>query len=207
MSESEQSPSVGDENGGLDTDDPRPARPFRRKRWIVDWAFQTRYTLALFLVSSLVGVACAFVSAYFFLFIVGEGADPESLLSQRLPVLAMNFVVIALLVVPMASILLSHRVAGPIYRLRKDMERVGRGDLDFRVHLRGGDYLKSTAATFNHMVESLEQGEGRREQSREAARQAIRAALGKLESADSAEFPEALRLLEEAEEQLQNAGR
>lgn len=49
----------------------------------------------------------------------------------------------------------SHRTAGPLYRLAKAMEKVGRGDLSVKVIFRKNDEIYEVAETFNHMVEAL----------------------------------------------------
>ena len=51
---------------------------------------------------------------------------------------------------------LSHRIAGPLYRLHKGMEQLEQGDLNCKFTLREGDYLTDTAELFNTMVSNLE---------------------------------------------------
>jgi len=50
---------------------------------------------------------------------------------------------------------ISHRTAGPLYRLAKAMEKVGKGDLSVRVTFRKSDEVYEVAETFNQMVEGL----------------------------------------------------
>lgn len=54
-----------------------------------------------------------------------------------------------------ASLLLSHRVAGPIYRFEKSAEEVARGNLTHKVFLRRQDEMLDFRDTFNIMVDSL----------------------------------------------------
>ena len=60
----------------------------------------------------------------------------------------------------------SHRTAGPLYRLGKAMEKVGKGDLSVKVKFRKDDELYEVAETFNQMVEGLKKrfGEERKRQ-------------------------------------------
>ncbi len=65
---------------------------------------------------------------------------------------------------------LSHRVAGPIYRLRRVFEGVSTGRLDLRVRIRRHDYLTEEAAVLDAMIgelrrriESAKAGAGRAE--------------------------------------------
>ena len=60
-------------------------------------------------------------------------------------------------VVAIISLLVSHRIAGPIYRFGKSFESVASGDLTHRVILRRTDELQETAKSFNAMIETLQQ--------------------------------------------------
>jgi methyl-accepting chemotaxis protein len=53
------------------------------------------------------------------------------------------------------SLLLSHRIAGPLFRFEKSAERVGAGDLSFRVALRQADEFGAFQDKFNGMLASL----------------------------------------------------
>ena len=53
------------------------------------------------------------------------------------------------------SVIISHRIAGPIYRIRNILEAVARGDLTRRLVLRKNDYLLGDADVVNEMIESL----------------------------------------------------
>jgi nitrogen fixation/metabolism regulation signal transduction histidine kinase len=107
-----------------------------------------------------------------------------------------------MLVLPVASVFLSHRIAGPAYRLRKAARDVAAGNYAFRIHLRTHDYLKPTAEAFNAMLTQLETQAAADAQRNAAVRDAILLALKKLESPDDLALPAALRLLEEAAAKL-----
>lgn len=53
------------------------------------------------------------------------------------------------------SILYSHRIAGPIYRLEKTIEAIGDGDLTIATRFRNSDALMPLADEVNAMVRSL----------------------------------------------------
>ncbi|MDD5089507.1 MAG: HAMP domain-containing protein [Candidatus Wallbacteria bacterium] len=55
-----------------------------------------------------------------------------------------------------ASLFISHRIAGPIYRFEQSAKTISSGDLTMRVKLRKGDELQSLADCFNQMAENLE---------------------------------------------------
>ena len=82
---------------------------------------------------------------------VGEAYEPlyESML--RTSTLLLVGFVVALL----ASLFVARRVVSPLEALRKGAERIGRGDLDFRLNLRTGDEIEVLADEFNRMTEHL----------------------------------------------------
>jgi HAMP domain-containing protein len=54
------------------------------------------------------------------------------------------------------TIFVSHKLAGPVYRLEKFAQNLGSGQLNDRIHLRQGDELRDVAASFNQMGDILE---------------------------------------------------
>ncbi|MFA5145925.1 MAG: methyl-accepting chemotaxis protein [Candidatus Omnitrophota bacterium] len=70
-------------------------------------------------------------------------------------------------------ILLSHRIAGPLYRFEKDLEEIGFGDLTKRIALRNSDQLTELKEALNVLVESLDQRVGKIKESTEELRQLI----------------------------------
>ena len=63
----------------------------------------------------------------------------------------LGFVVI----IAVISIFVSHKIAGPVYRLEESTKLIASGDLTHRVHLRQGDELGDLQDAFNEMSESL----------------------------------------------------
>jgi len=53
------------------------------------------------------------------------------------------------------SVLFSHRIAGPLYRLEKNLEAISSGDLTVNTRFRGDDQLSALAGEVNAMVRSL----------------------------------------------------
>ena len=49
----------------------------------------------------------------------------------------------------------SHKIAGPVYRLEETTKLIAAGDLTHKVHLRQGDELGDLQDAFNSMSESL----------------------------------------------------
>lgn len=49
----------------------------------------------------------------------------------------------------------SHRFAGPLYAIARDLKRLGEGDLTVRVNLRLGDEFQEEAKVLNEAIESI----------------------------------------------------
>jgi len=62
---------------------------------------------------------------------------------------------ITLIIAILVTLLVSHKIAGPMFRFEKDLERVARGDLKFKFHLRDGDQLADVVSSLNLMVDNL----------------------------------------------------
>lgn len=63
------------------------------------------------------------------------------------------FFTVALLI--LHNVLVSHRIAGPLYRFRREMEEIGKGDLAKKLKIRKRDYLPKETAALNDMLASL----------------------------------------------------
>lgn len=64
------------------------------------------------------------------------------------------------------SLFLSHKIAGPLYKLTQHFNEVASGNLSTRVTFRKNDHFKEVAAGFNAMLDSVESkiGTGKKEQ-------------------------------------------
>ena len=56
------------------------------------------------------------------------------------------------------TLLTSHRIAGPMYRFEKDIQRMAKGDLAHRVRIRRGDQFQDMAHSLNTMARELGDG-------------------------------------------------
>lgn len=68
------------------------------------------------------------------------------LLFTLLPLVALNFLI---------GTWLSHKIAGPLLRIRQAMDEVSRGNLEVEVVLRSSDFLRTQAQEMNRMVGTL----------------------------------------------------
>lgn len=134
----------------------------RRRHILVD-SFQGRLVLLSLLYF---GVILVTVTAALFLPTILELADTGGSWDQKqrasIQFLTLHtrlwpavFVLFTLLAIH--SVIISHRVAGPLYKFRKVFRAVAGGDLSMHVAIRKNDYLKKEVDDINAMIGALRQ--------------------------------------------------
>lgn len=53
------------------------------------------------------------------------------------------------------TLLVSHKIAGPMYRFENDIQRIATGNLKDRIRIRHGDQFQEMANSLNQMIDSL----------------------------------------------------
>lgn len=130
---------------------------FQRKTIIVKQNLQYRY---MFIISftSLVAFMLVALDVIWNIYKVVEkhpGMLPllDELFSSA-PLMIFKLVIYILIVV-IASAVISHRIAGPIYKFEKTCEKISDGDFTQRVYLRKGDALIELQTAFNAMMDKI----------------------------------------------------
>lgn len=136
---------------------PASTLPYRRRIILIKRALQMKYVVLVF-VSVLLTVTIVSLDVYYVLgklFIQEFGdASLPPLIKNATRLLGIHFSIYFLIVI-FISIFVSHKFAGPIFRLERISEAVAEGNLAVKVTLRRGDELFETAETINRMIESL----------------------------------------------------
>jgi nitrate/nitrite-specific signal transduction histidine kinase len=89
-------------------------------------------------------------------FIETHGRSPTGVELMITPVRALAVIIpIVFVVMTLATILISHRIAGPLERLKHYMKRVGQGDFPRKLRFRTHDEIHDVADVFNQMVDDL----------------------------------------------------
>lgn len=123
---------------------------FQRKRVLIDKDFQFKYLLTWIAMTMtlLAGLVLASVSMFFVFkvhtvnhLVIGNG-----ICAALITVLSMRYM-----------IQLSHRIAGPAFRLERVIRKVADGTYEGRVRLRGKDYLKHVAESVNYLIDRLDE--------------------------------------------------
>lgn len=84
-----------------------------------------------------------------------EGQTVESMMRHFVTELwprLLLLVLVNVIIVFIVSIMYSHQIAGPAYKLEKSIQRIANGDLTFEIHLRRNDNLKEVAGAINTML-------------------------------------------------------
>jgi methyl-accepting chemotaxis protein len=138
---------------------PTKTTQFKRRTIFIKKKLQLRY-MALIILSMLSGLLLV---AYELTFTLNEIFDKYPVLLQPLydkfPALACGFVyklLIYIVFVVLISAILSHRMAGPVYRFEQTCKDIAKGDFSKRVHLRKGDQLTELQDEFNKMMDRVE---------------------------------------------------
>jgi len=145
----------------------------RMRNYLLDRRFQLKYTGMVLLVTVSVASGLGYVA---YRFSQGQtealtahiasqpdlGADTASDLeefAQQEDRKIRNAIVVGVLLLTLAlgftGILVTHRVVGPAYRMRRLFEHVGEGKLEITTGIRKGDELQELYHAFAEMVESL----------------------------------------------------
>ncbi len=178
---------------------------YQRRLLLINKPFQLRF--AFYVVSWMIALSVTYPLIIYELFeMMGRvlsrlSADPSiglQILSKRQDVfLLLVFLQLAVMsVMFLVSIFLSHRIAGPIYKLSKSMELARDGKLEGPIYFRKNDHFKEVADLFNSMMARLNERTKSREDGIQAAVSSLEVALQKQPSIEArASIEEALRNL------------
>lgn len=132
---------------------------FRRRIIVIKRALQMKYVMLVF-ISVLVTMSIVSLDVYYIVgkLMINELGDANlvPLIKAASRLLAIHLSIYCLLVL-LISVFVSHKFAGPIFRLEKIAESIADGHLDVTANFRKGDELFETAETLNRMIESLRQ--------------------------------------------------
>ena len=132
--------------------------PFYKRQYIVDKPFQYR------LIGTLLCIWAAntiFFTLVLYLLYDGHLIQFYDLVPREgmLPLLTLpNLFAVSILFVSLFGVIalyMSNQIAGPLYRTKKSLERLGQGDLAFKLQFRHGDFLNDFPQIFNAMLERL----------------------------------------------------
>ncbi len=133
--------------------------PYKRTQYLVDRPYQLRFVTRVFMAVLLVAVVSTLISVGLLRLTMYE-PDVESkapLIAASLAI-AITLLIELLLAIPIIfvfGIRQSHRIVGPMDRVKRALQAIGNGDFSQRLVLREGDALLDLSNVINKMAEDL----------------------------------------------------
>jgi len=141
----------------------KEAKVNRRRNYFIERSFQTRFILK-FCMLVVAGGLLTIGILYFLALrsttvsIINLSVVVKSTADFLLPILIQTVLVVMVLLsiaTIIVTLFVSHKIAGPLYRIKKAMHDLGEGDFTTQITLRRLDQLKNLAEEFNSMVNKL----------------------------------------------------
>jgi len=135
---------------------------YQRRNYYIDKKFQTKFIVQFWLVlaiGSLLTVAAVYWLAGNTTTVgiingrIAVHTTAEYLLPLMLQTVAIELAIVSLFTIIM-MLFISHKIAGPLYRLKESLKALGDGNLK-PMHLRQGDQLQEVASCYNEAIEKL----------------------------------------------------
>lgn len=130
---------------------------FQRKTILIKKHLQYRYMALIFLSVLLAFIIVGLDIIWTVSKVVNEHPMMQPLLdemSNMVPLFGLKIVMYMVMVL-IVSAVISHRMAGPIFKFENSCSKVADGDLTHRVYLRQGDQLTDLQDHFNNMTGSV----------------------------------------------------
>ncbi len=133
----------------------------RRRNYLISMKFQLKYVGLILLFMFVVALLSGYTVYYTGWMLMGEKLSnvyPQGRLVAMMRTINTTLMTRMLLVTPfviLIAVFLSHKIAGPIYRIEKFLKGVSSGDLRARLRLRKYDELQDLAEAINDMTDDL----------------------------------------------------
>jgi methyl-accepting chemotaxis protein len=184
---------------------------YKRSVFLINRSFQLRF--CLYVCSWLIALSAVYPIVVYNLFgylIRYVSLDPfgpplEGILKTRSEVLwlLVIFQFVFALATFLISIFISHRIAGPLYKLGRFLEGVRGGNLKEKLIFRKTDHFQDLAIRYNDMVDGLRGIVGKNQEKIASAAKGIEAAMKSSSGESRRELEGALASLREAQKNIQ----
>ena len=139
-------------------------KKFRRKNYFINKRFQTNFIVKFFILILLevvlaIGVFAYITSGTITTGYMGPDLKVEKTLSFFLPSFSILYLIVALLIGLsgiVVFLLVSHKIAGPLYNFEKSLNIINKGDLSHRCNLRQSDQLITLAESLNNFTSTID---------------------------------------------------
>ncbi len=136
---------------------------YKRKQYYINKSFQTRFIIYFLLILILGGAISIGLTLFNTQETLTSSFVDSKLMIQSTSLAIMPSIIYTTLITTalvgiisiIVILLVSHKIAGPMYRFEKDIDRVSKGDLKSRITTRQGDQFQGLATSLNTMIDSL----------------------------------------------------
>jgi sensor histidine kinase YesM len=131
----------------------------KRIHYLIKTRMQLGLVLRFFIIISMLFAFVGF-EAYITIWPVAAEFVPDvsmDLMNRLILMRFLYFVIPILFVMAAVTIIFSHRIAGPIYRIERTLDELIEGQDVARIHLRRGDELKGLAGRMNKLILLIEE--------------------------------------------------
>ena len=136
---------------------------YQRRNYYIDKDFQTKFIIKF---CSLIALGSVFTVALIYWLArhsttvgIANGRVAVHTTAEYLLPLLLQTVFVELVIVSIAAIvmtlLVSHKIAGPLYRFKVMLGKLSEGDVSSAMRLREGDQLQQVAIAYNEAIEKI----------------------------------------------------
>jgi methyl-accepting chemotaxis protein len=135
----------------------------KRRQYFIDRKFQSAFMFKFFLVLVIGALLTVVITMLMTRTTLTSSFDGARLVIEKtslaiLPSVVLTSIIttaVVGLVAIVVTLLVSHKIAGPMFRFNKDIEEIARGNLQKKIQIRDGDQFAEVADKLNEMVTSL----------------------------------------------------
>jgi methyl-accepting chemotaxis protein len=136
----------------------------KRRSYFIDKKFQGKFILKfclIVIVSSVIvgGLLLFLAQGSTTVAIENTKVTVKNTASFLLPLILTTLIIVTVfsaISVAVLAMFISHKIAGPLYRIKKDIERLHAGDLTASFRIRKGDQLQDLADSLNEMASAMQ---------------------------------------------------
>lgn len=133
---------------------------YKRRRYFVDKQLQTKYIVLTILLLVVYTLLFVFILVFPYALPLSLDVPIEEQTKAARMLLALHKSIwpalgAVILIMSTASIFITHKIAGPVYRFKKALAEIARGNLEVSVKLREKDDLKDLAEDLNMVIDEL----------------------------------------------------
>lgn len=135
---------------------------YRRRQILIARKFQLKFVGLILLFVFLSALLASFTIYYTMMILMGQklaSVYPQGMLASILTTVNLQILASFLLISPLViiiAIILSLRIAGPVYRIDRFLRQIAAGDYSSRITLRAKDEFKVIGDTLNQMTDNLQ---------------------------------------------------